>query len=265
MWLSTMRSLPLASQEASGAIEAYHTKLKAKLFDDSHLGAFQRVDWLVHKLTTELHSCYWLDRYADESGSFQNVKEEYIAATSWHRALQIPDSAVTFDDKDRLFAKVLSQKDSKLTHIVWNPGSEFAVCDCAWSFQGNLCKHVIKVNMICGHREGYQPSMSFQSFKELLTTLWKKPLDDSIDLDLSAAWTHQMLGQIKQLVELNSSNDIRVVVNKLPLKWVSKKGRTSVGIPSSVNVLPSSSRNSIKDTVASKKSRKRKRLSRLTW
>ena len=62
MWLSTMKTLPLASQEASGAIEAYHMKLKMKLFDDSHLGALQRVDWLVHKLTTELHSSYWLDR-----------------------------------------------------------------------------------------------------------------------------------------------------------------------------------------------------------
>ncbi|XP_061375529.1 uncharacterized protein LOC133317678 [Gastrolobium bilobum] len=87
MWLSTMRNFPLASQEASGALEAYHIKLKAKLFDDSHLGALQRVDWLVHKLTTELHSSYWLDCNADESDSFQNVKEEYIASTSWHRAL----------------------------------------------------------------------------------------------------------------------------------------------------------------------------------
>ncbi|KAI9114404.1 hypothetical protein K1719_014632 [Acacia pycnantha] len=106
MWLSTMRNLLLASQEASGAIEAYHVKLKAKLFDDSHLGALQRVDWSVHKLTTELHSSYWLDRYADESDSFQNVREEYIASASWHRALKIPDSAVTLDNKDHLFAKV---------------------------------------------------------------------------------------------------------------------------------------------------------------
>jgi len=29
MWLSTMRNFPLASQEASGALEAYHVKLKA--------------------------------------------------------------------------------------------------------------------------------------------------------------------------------------------------------------------------------------------
>ena len=77
-----MRNFPLASQEAFGALEAYHVKLKAKLFYDSHLGALQRVDCLFHKLTTELHSSYWLHWYADESDYFQNVKEKYIASTS---------------------------------------------------------------------------------------------------------------------------------------------------------------------------------------
>ncbi|OMO93488.1 hypothetical protein COLO4_16921 [Corchorus olitorius] len=261
MWLSTMKTLPLASQEASGAIEAYHVKLKTKLFDDSHLGALQRVDWLVHKLTTELHSTYWLDRFADESDSFQNVKEEYLASTSWHRALQIPDSAVTLDDRGNLFAKVTSQKDSSVTHLVWNPGSEFAFCNCAWSMQGNFCKHVIKVNMICENHESYKPSMSIQSFREILMDLWKKPMDDSISLDESVAWTNQMLDQIKQLVELNSSNDIGIVVNNMPLKWASKKGRTFVGIPASLPSIPSSSKSTIKNL--QKKNRKRKRLSRL--
>ncbi|KAI4317098.1 hypothetical protein L6164_025004 [Bauhinia variegata] len=262
MWLSTMRALPLASQEASGAIEAYHVKLKAKLFDDSHLGALQRVDWLVHKLTTELHSSYWLDRYADESDSFQNVKEEYIASTSWHRALLIPDSAVILDDKNHLFAKVQSQKDSSLTHLVWNPGSEFAFCDCSWSMQGNLCKHVIKVNMICENLQGYQPSMSFQSFKEVLMDLQSKPLDDSIALDLSMAWTQQILDQIQKLVELNNSSDIGTVVNTMPLKWVSKKRRTYVGKRSVSLALPPGNSNA-KSVVVRKKSRKRKRVSRL--
>lgn len=259
MWLTTLRMLPLASQEASGAIEAYHVKLKMKLFDDSHLGALRRVDWLVHKLTTELHSAYWLDRYADESDSFQNVKEEYIASTSWHRALQVPDSAVTLDDKGHSYAKVVSQKDSSITHLVWNPGSEFAFCDCVWSLQGNLCKHVIKVNMMCENREGSRPSMSFRSFKEILVDLLNKPMDDSISLDESVAWTYQMLDQIRQLVELNSSNDIGSVVKSMPLKWVSKKSRTSVGIPASTPRLPSSSQGTTK--TIQRKNNKRRRVS----
>ncbi|MBA0708308.1 hypothetical protein Golax_020277 [Gossypium laxum] len=223
MWLLTLKSFPLASQAASGAIEAYHVKLKTKLFDDSHLGALLRVDWLVHKLTTELYSTYWLNRYADESNSFQNVKEEYIASKSWHRALQIPDSVVTLDDKYNVFAKVASLKGSSITHIVWNPGSDFAFCDSAWSMQGNFCKHVI----------------------------------NSILLDESVAWSHQMLDQIK-LVELNSSNDIGIVVNNMPLKWISNKGRKFVGIPASFPALPSTSKSNLQ-----KKNRKWKRLSRL--
>lgn len=261
MWLTTMRTLPLASQESNGAIEAYHVKLKVKLYDDSHLGAFQRVDWLVHKLTTELHSTYWLDRYADESDSFQNVKEEYITSTSWHRALQIPDAAVTLDDNDHLFAKVLSQRDSTITRVVWNPSSEFSLCDCEWSMQGNLCKHVIKVNKICDGLRSYQPSLSFQSFQDILMSLRQKPMDDSIALDLSTAWTHQMLDQIQKLVEFNSCDDIGTVVNNMPLRWVSKKGRTSFGKPLTTTLaLPSSSK---ENTAARKRNRKRKRLSRL--
>ncbi|KAI4378810.1 hypothetical protein MLD38_016239 [Melastoma candidum] len=265
MWLSTMRCLPLASQEASSAIEAYHVKLKAKLFDDSHLGSLQRVDWLVHKLTTELHSSYWLDRYADESDSFQNVKEAYINSTSWHRALQIPDSAVSLDEKDRLFAKVKSQKDSSLTRLIWNPGSEFAFCDCPWSMQGNLCKHIIKVNMICECYESYRPSMSGQSLKEMLLDIWRRPTDDSMSLDLSMALTFQMLNQMQNLVELNAADDISTVVNKLPVNWVSKKARTSTGIPSSVVDFPSNSRSIAKVAISQKKIRKRRRLSRLEW
>ncbi|KAL8045104.1 hypothetical protein ABFX02_08G090900 [Erythranthe guttata] len=263
MWLTSMRTLPLASQESSGAIEAYHVKLKMKLYDDSHLGSLQRVDWLVHKLTTELHSSYWLDRYADESDSFLNVKEEYIASTSWHRALQIPEDSVSFN-RDPLFARVVSQKDRCLSRVVWNPGSEFAHCDCEWSLQGNLCKHVIKVNMTCDNLDSHKSSMSFQSLKNILMDLWKKPVDDSVGLDISMAWTHQMLDQVEKLVRLNKCDDIGLVVKDMPLKWVAKKHRTTCGRQlSSVITSPSRTKNNRNNSSAAKKSRKRKRVSRL--
>ncbi|CAN1133045.1 hypothetical protein LINPERPRIM_LOCUS30434 [Linum perenne] len=257
MWLCMMKTLPLASQEASGAIEAYHVKLKEKLFDDSHLGALQRVDWLVHKLTTELHSSYWVDRYADESGYFKKVKEEYVSSTSWYRALQIPDSAVSLGE---LFAKVSSEKDGKLGHIVWNPGSEFAFCDCTWSLQGNLCKHVMKVKLMWeSEQESEERCMSFQSLKKVLGEMWEMPVDDSVELDVSLSWVHQMVDQMKQVVELSGSNDIGTVVNRsMPVKWGCKRGRTSVGIP----CLPKTGSNCAKSGASSqKRRRKRKRVS----
>ncbi|KAK4758663.1 hypothetical protein SAY87_019964 [Trapa incisa] len=258
MWLSAMKSLPLASQEASGAIETYHLKLKTALFDDSHLGALRRVDWLVHRLTTEVYSSYWLARYADGSDSFQNVKEEYIASTSWHRALQIPDSSIEFDEKAHLFAKVYSPKDANKIYLVWNPGSEFAFCECAWSLQGNLCKHVIKVNMMCQSSGGYHPSMSLQSLQERLLDLWRRPMDDSISLDLAVAWSYQMLDQIQKYVELNGSKDISSIVNNFPVQWASKGVRTSLGVPSS----RISSGKCTNDAVE-RRNKKRKRLSQL--
>ncbi|KAJ6826370.1 uncharacterized protein M6B38_373150 [Iris pallida] len=263
MWLSTMKSLPLASQESCGAIEAYHLKLKLKIYDDSHLDALQRVDWLVHKLTTELHSNYWLDLYADESGSFQTVKEEYIYSTSWHRALQVPDDAVSFDEKECLFAKVVSQKDTTQLHVVWNPGSEFSFCDCSWSLQGNICKHIIKVNMLCQNQKNCPPSLSYQSFQQILLNLWRKPIDDSLTLDQSVAWATQIQDKIQRLVELTSTGDIANVVSNLPLKWVSRKERTVVGKPSD-NTLshpPLLMSDAKRKVVATKKkNRKRKRL-----
>ncbi|KAL9242153.1 hypothetical protein vseg_016181 [Gypsophila vaccaria] len=263
MWLSIMHSAPIASQEASGAIEAYHFKLKTKLYDDSHLGAFKRVDWLVHKLTAELHSSYWLDRYADEHDAFPNVKEIYIASTSWHRALQIPDSAVYFPENVHLFAKIRSLKDNNVSHTVWNPGSEFAFCDCAWFFQGNLCKHVIKVNMMCQDRKGYQDSISSRSFRELLTTLLRKPMDDSMELDKAKAWTNQILDQVQRLVDFTDAKDLGTVINKFPLKWVSRKPRTSIGKPSTSLALPPTSKIDGNISPPRKSRRKRRRLFRV--
>ncbi|KAK9705525.1 hypothetical protein RND81_07G063700 [Saponaria officinalis] len=263
MWLSIMQTVPIASQEASGAIEAYHFKLKTKLYDDSHLGAFKRVDWLVHNLTAELHSSYWLDRYADEHDTFPKVKETYIASTSWHRALQIPDSAVYFPENIHLFAKIRSLKDNNVSHTVWNPGSEFAFCDCAWFLRGNLCKHVIKVNMMCQNRQDFSDSISSRSFRELLTTLLRKPMDDSMELDKAKAWTNQMLDQVQRLVELTDAKDLGTVVDKFPLKWVYRKPRTSFGRPSTSLAPPSTSKFDSNISSPRKSCRKRKRLSRV--
>ncbi|KAL6867500.1 hypothetical protein ACP4OV_015524 [Aristida adscensionis] len=261
MWIDSIRNLPLASQESCGAIEGYHLKLKAKAYEDVQLDALQRVDWLVYKLTTELHSSYWLNLYADESGSFPEVKAEYIVSTSWQRACQIPDDAVFFDDKEHLSAKVVSQKDTTQMRTVWNPGSEFSLCDCSWSMQGNLCKHVIKVNMICAARKDFQPSLSFQSFQHVLLDLWHKPLDDSFSLDLSVAWVMQMQERIQHVAELATSNGIAHVAGKLPVQWTNKRGRRTATKRTSPVVLPHSNGSMQKDSTP-KKNRKRKSLSR---
>uniref|UniRef100_M8BZC5 MULE transposase domain-containing protein n=1 Tax=Aegilops tauschii TaxID=37682 RepID=M8BZC5_AEGTA len=243
MWIDSIRNLPLASQESCGAIEGYHLKLKLKAYDDSQLDALQRVDWLVHKLTTELHSGYWLNLYADESGSFPEVKAEYIASTSWQRALHIPDEAVLFDHKEPLSAKVASQKDASQMRT------------------GNLCKHVIKVNMMYAPRKDVQPSLSFQSFQRVLLDLWQKPLDDSFSLDLSVAWVMQMQERIQKVAELAASDGIAQVAGKLPIQWANKRGRrTAIRRTSPMCILPHSN-GSVQRDLTLKRNRKRRRLS----
>jgi len=260
MWIDSIRNLPLASQESCGAIEAYHLKLKAKAYDDVLLDALQRVDWLVHKLTTELHSIYWINLFADESGSFPEVKAEYIASTSWQRALQIPDEAVHFDNNEPHSAKVASQKDASQMRTVWNPGSEFSLCDCSWSMQGNLCKHALKVNMMCGARKDFQPSLSLKSFQRALLDLWQKPTDDSFSLDLSVALVMQMQERIQHVAELATSDGIAQVAEKLPIQWTRRRGRRTATKRTSPVILPRSNRSLQRDLTPTK-NRKRKRLS----
>ena len=270
MWFASMKDFPLASHEAGGAVEAYHLKLKSKLYDnDSQFGSLQRVDFLVHKLTTEIHSAHWLDRYADESGSFDSVKEEYISSTSWYRAHQIPDNSVKFfNQKGEIYAKVKSQKNLTKEHTVWNPGSEFAFCDCSWAMKGNLCKHSIKANLLLfeGREEEKDKfsSTSAQSFKKILEELWRQPMEDSVGLDLATAWAGQVLDQVRVLVELCNSGSIVSVVDNLPLKWVTKKGRTFTGKPPLQSVLALPPAKEIKSqSNPPKRNRKRKRISRL--
>eukprot|EP01018_Ginkgo_biloba_P021358 Gb_34654 [translate_table: standard] len=226
MWLAAMRILPLASQETCGAFETYHSRLKSRLCDELDMSACQRVDWLVHKLTTEVHSCYWLDQYAEESGLFGNIRDEYINSTSWHRALQIADADVILNNEDLRFAKVVSQSDCTKTHVVWNPGSEFALCDCSWSMLGNICKHVIKVNIVCRNCQVAQPSMAFHTYHHVLLSLWQNSPDDTMALDHATALAIHMQQDLKSLIELYNFSGVSSLVNRFSLKWIGKRHRT---------------------------------------
>ncbi|KAD0260904.1 hypothetical protein E3N88_44542 [Mikania micrantha] len=116
-----------------------------------------------------------------------------------------------------------------------------------------------------GH-SAYQSSTSFQSYQDILTSMFKKPPDDSLELDLSVAWLHQIHDQIQKLVELNRSTDIGMVVNKLPLKWGPKKNRTLLCRQPAVRPCVGSGSGSglgsaSKNVIVRIKSRKRRRLS----
>ncbi|GLJ43699.1 hypothetical protein SUGI_0909890 [Cryptomeria japonica] len=172
IWVTAMRTLPLANQEMHGAIEAYHARLKPKLLNDLQSDACQRADW----------------------------------------AIQIPDGDVLLDEDDLRYGKVVCQSDRTRAYIVWNPGSEFAFCDCNWSRLGNLCKHVIKVNIICRNHHLARPSLSLQTYRQIMLSLLQNPPDDPIVLDHAIVHATRMQHDLKGLTDLSNQGLLQPVL-----------------------------------------------------
>ncbi|XP_057985904.1 uncharacterized protein LOC110651108 isoform X2 [Hevea brasiliensis] len=205
LWVNGIRSLPVAGAEPLAAIESYHTRLKLKLFNERHSNSWMRIDWLIHTLTTEFHSLYWLDQYSEESGYFANIRDESFLTNSWHQALHISDIDVMLDEQNLQLAKVISQTDRSRAYTVWNPGTEFSLCDCPCSRLGNLCKHVIKVAILCKSRQVARPLLAVQVYRQALLTLLQNPPDDPLVLEHAILHATRLQHDIKGLEDLSNS------------------------------------------------------------
>ncbi|XP_021892763.1 uncharacterized protein LOC110810780 [Carica papaya] len=178
-WTTALQTSPLAGLETCAAMEFYHNQLKRRLLNEKDPGVYHRADWLVDKLGTKVHSYFWLDEYSGKDDFSRYWKDEWVSGlTSWWKALKIPDFNVKLVGK---CAKVTDQLDHDRTYVVWNPGSQFGICDCNWAEKGNLCEHVFKVIRFF-HEKGYiQPSASFFQYKKaLIETLHHPPYDSLI-------------------------------------------------------------------------------------
>ncbi|KAL6980139.1 hypothetical protein U1Q18_021788 [Sarracenia purpurea var. burkii] len=204
-WVNSIRRLPVTSLELYSAIEAYHLRLKSKLFNELHASSWQRVDWLIHTLTTEFHSLYWLDQYMVETGCFENLRNEPFTTNSWYQAMHIPDVDVLLDEENLQQAKVISQTDRNVVYTIWNPGSEFSLCDCPCSRQGNLCKHIVKVAILCKNRQVARPLLAAQVYRQALLNLLQNPPDDPLVLDHAILHATRMQQDIKGLEDLSNS------------------------------------------------------------
>ncbi|KAJ4707996.1 Zinc finger protein [Melia azedarach] len=205
LWVASMCSLPVASPEPLAAIETYHLRLKSKLFSERNANFWPRVDWLIHALTTEFHSLYWLDQYSEETGYFANFRDDSFSTNAWNQALQIPDANVILDEQNLQLAKVISQADGTLAYTIWNPGSEFSLCDCPWSGLGNVCKHVVKLAMVCKNRQVARPLLAAQVYRQALLSLLQNPPDDPLVLEHAILHATRLQQDIKGLEELSNS------------------------------------------------------------
>ncbi|KAI4367872.1 hypothetical protein MLD38_016495 [Melastoma candidum] len=141
-WTAALKNFPLASLETAAAMEFYQKQLKLRLLNESNASVYKRADWMVDKLGTEVHSYFWLDEYSEKGDFARYQKDEWASGlTAWRRALTIPDSDIKVGAK---CVKVSSHMNRDRIHVVWNPGSEFAICDCDWAEMGYLCELVLK-------------------------------------------------------------------------------------------------------------------------
>lgn len=106
MWINAIKSLSVTTPEPHAAIESYHLKLKSMLLKENYANFWPRVDWLIHALTTEFHSLYWLDQYSLETGYFENLRDNSFSSNAWYHALHIPDVDVILDEQNLHLAKV---------------------------------------------------------------------------------------------------------------------------------------------------------------
>ncbi|CAA0827615.1 zinc ion binding [Striga hermonthica] len=180
MWTRALKTLPFASQETCGAMEFYHKQLKIRLTNEKDKSVYRRADWLVNKLFNKVHSYFWLDEYSQKEDYERYRKDEWMSGpTAWRKSLTIPDSCVTMENT---YAKVITELDKEKTvHLVRNPGSEYAICDCEWAENGNLCEHVFKVIKFCRENRLSTPSLSmFQYGQSLINMLHSHPCDSLV-------------------------------------------------------------------------------------
>jgi hypothetical protein len=149
-WITVLNTTPLASAQVASAIESYHHLLKLRLLNEADESVYWRADWLVDKLGTKVHSYYWLDEFSGKNSFSRYWRSEWSSGPNpWSQGTQIPDSDVVIEGNH---ASVVSQTTKEKSHAVLDPCSEFALCDCGWSMEGNLCKHVLKSAKVCRDR-----------------------------------------------------------------------------------------------------------------
>ncbi|KAF3645870.1 Zinc ion binding protein isoform 2 [Capsicum annuum] len=194
LWTSALRTLPLASQETCSSMEYYHNQLKLRLLNEKDKSVYQRADWLVDKLGTTVHSYFWLDEYSGKDDFARYWKDEWMSGlTAWQKSLQIPDSDVLVEGE---YSKVVDQEDRHQVHVIWNPASEYALCDCNWAKMGNLCEHILKSIKYLRDKGSITPSVSMFQYMQALVDMLHCPPHDSLIRDHAlslAVWVQKQL------------------------------------------------------------------------
>lgn len=145
MWVVGDRRIPHAGQDTTAAIESFHSNLKAVLRQSRRKLMGRRMDWLIYELTGNVIEKYDYSHWCKLNGFVKNKKQRQVMVNSINQANSIPDNNVILPERPGGPAYVKSSKRGHITYAVYNPCTEWAVCQCVHSQKGNICKHQVKV------------------------------------------------------------------------------------------------------------------------
>lgn len=145
MWVTGNRNIPHAGQDTTAAIESYHSNMKATLKQSRSKLVGRRVDWLIHQLTGDVINRYDYTYFRKKNGFVTNKKSRALMVSALVQAQTIPDTNVQLSLDLGGPAYVRSSKRPHLRYAVYNPCTEWAICECVHSQRGNICKHQLKV------------------------------------------------------------------------------------------------------------------------
>lgn len=148
MWVTGNRHIPHAGQDTNAAIESYHGNMKAILRESRGRLVGRRVDWLIHTLTGDVINRYEYNAFRKDNGFVPNKSERTLALSAIVAARKIKDSDVQLPSTPGDPASVRSTKHTEITYKVYNPSTDWAVCECIQSRKGMICKHQVKVLQI---------------------------------------------------------------------------------------------------------------------
>ncbi|GJR51852.1 hypothetical protein Tco_1402373 [Tanacetum coccineum] len=111
-WITALKTMPIASLESSTALELYHNQLKIRFLNND---IYKRADWLVNKLSTKLHSYFWLDEYEGKDDFSRYRKDEWASDfTSWRKSRTIPNTdVITEGERVKVVDRVIQYQREK--------------------------------------------------------------------------------------------------------------------------------------------------------
>lgn len=172
-----------------------------------------------------MHSYYWLDEYSEKEIFSRYWKHEWKRGLSaWKEGLQIPAADIKIEPN---CAKVVCQKNREVVHVVLNPGSEFALCDCACSKAGYICKHVVSSTRVYRERGLVGPSMSMICYNRALMSVLDCVPTDCLVRDHAVGLAVRVREELSLLLSTKGKKDKVTGMREFELSPEKRENETS--------------------------------------